>query len=533
MGTYLRSIVCIKMFVLVSLVLIPAMAIPAFAICFDSTLLASYEPVEVNDLTVTTDAIKDPCLIVTWPLCNGVNEIPPPTDGDCVLRLDFNEPDHKIEIGYYWDNFTFDLAGSDFIHADVLIEPESAIPEIMGIWDNLWSYQWVSADCVPRWPGEWYTISYGVAALNDVDVNHMEALVFENMPAVSGTIYLDNLRLGPAEFNCYRKIKFSEHWWSVLWSDWPMGAGPNRYTDSPNDIWIDPNGYLHLSIVHRDANWYCSEAIANENLGYGTYVFTVEGRTEPQDPNIILGLFIYDVPEDSNHREIDVEISRWGDVCEPNNAQFVVQPWNEPNHVYRFPIDEHRTITYEISWLADQIDFRGYYGAPPLGDPDNLIASWTYTGDDIPEPGCENPRINFYLKDGKPPANGQDAEVVIKSFHYLPNISAYIDVEPEIFNLAKKNRWLTCNIRLGEDYDVGDIDPRCVLLEERVKAERIWFNRRKQVARIRFDGSEVQEMLAERSELGDVELMVRGQLTDGTRFKGKDTIRVIDKSGKK
>ena len=44
---------------------------------------------------------------------------------------------------------------------------------------------------------------------------------------------------------------------------------------------------------------------------------------------------------------------------------------------------------------------------------------------------------------------------------------------------------------------------------------------------VKFDRNSVQEML----EVGDeVEIVITGELTDGTSFKGTDTIRVIDKS---
>ena len=77
-----------------------------------------------------------------------------------------------------------------------------------------------------------------------------------------------------------------------------------------------------------------------------------------------------------------------------------------------------------MTWRADGIFFKSYYGdfslAPP---PENVIETWYYTGSDNPPPGGENIRMNFWLRLGYAPVNGQDAEVVIKDFQYLTDIS--------------------------------------------------------------------------------------------------------------
>jgi hypothetical protein len=528
-----RSIVHTKLLVLIGVVLTPAMTVPASGICFDTTLLASYEPSEEPNLIVWS---PDHGVTVTWPVKGDVNGVPSATEGNYVLKIDFaDETDLKIQVRHDWTGFTFDLAGADFIHADIYIATESAMPEIMGLWDNDWPdpFKWISADCPPIRTNEWRTISFGVSALTDVDLDHIEALVFEQLKGLSGTIYVDNLRIGigAEEINCTRKIVFSEYTWTVLQCDWKCGAGPNYFTDKPEDVWIDPNGYLHLSIVERDYNWYCSEVVANESLGYGTYVFTVQGRPELQDPNIVLGLFVYDLPDYSyvpeKHREIDVEVSRWDNSSNPNNCQYVVQPWSTPGNMYRFYIDEHRTTTYVFTWDADEVCFQSYYGDfsfCPL--PEDIIESWCYTGDDIPEPGCENPRINFYLTWGAPPQNGQDAEVVIKSFRYFANIEADIDIDPDTLNLASRGKWITCYIRLPDGYNVADINPDTVQLEGHIEAVRVRFNEEEQFAMAKFDRSELQSIL----EPGEVELTVTGQLTNGTIFKGTDSIKVIDRT---
>ncbi len=423
-----------KKIILIGFVLL-ALAAPALAIDFTATfLLASYEPSEVNDLEVSPDTYWSPTLDVNWPVRGGVNGMPEATEGNYVLRLQWaTNPTGRIQVRHNWKYKRFDLDDVNFIHIDVYIATESAIPEVMGIWDSNWlPYQWFQAACVPRWTNQWYTICIPVPDTNNVNLDHIEAIVFEYLAGTgeNGTIYVDNLRLGPPDCSCGRIIRFSEYYWLVKKRDYDrIEPGPNYFTDGPNDVWVDPNGYLHLKIAQKEGKWYCSEVIADASLGYGTYIFTVQGRPDLLDPNIILGLFTYDEPvSPDQHREIDVEISRWpawreppGDVNDVNNAQYVVMP-DKPEHKHRFYINECNTTTHVFNWQPDRICFWSYYGDFSLAPPkEDIIECWAYTGSDIPLPGVENPRINFYLGSGCPPLNGQDAEIVIKSFQYLPD----------------------------------------------------------------------------------------------------------------
>jgi len=91
-------------------------------------------------------------------------------------------------------------------------------------------------------------------------------------------------------------------------------------------------------------------------------------------------------------------------------------------------------------------------------------------------------------------------------FEVVPEpIAAWLDIDPNTLNLASGGKWITCYIWLPGEYD-----------EE-------------QVAMAKFGRSKVQEMV----EPGYVELTVSGELVDGTRFEGTDTIKVIDKGHKK
>jgi hypothetical protein len=111
-----------------------------------------------------------------------------------------------------------------------------------------------------------------------------------------------------------------------------------------------------------------------------------------------------------------------------------------------------------------------------------------------------------------------------------PPIEAEIDIKPNTLNLRSAGKWIRCEVWLPEGYDVADIDPYSVFLEDEIQAEWIWFNEARQVAMARFSRQELNQILAGMDALGEVELTVTGELTDGTQFEGTDTIRVIERS---
>jgi len=219
-----------------------------------------------------------------------------------------------------------------------------------------------------------------------------------------------------------RVISFSGYEWEVKANEDPVGPGPNYFSDSEEDVWVDAEGQLHLKIVQRDGKWYCTEVINKESLGYGKYIFYVASRVDLLDQNTVVGLFTWDTnaPE-HNYREIDIEFARWGDP-EGDNAEFSVQPSDTPGNTHRFNIvlnGDYSTHLFE--WRNNRIDFLSLHGhqLPPPTE-GHIIESWTYTGNDTPPAGSENARINFWLFKGNPPSDGQEAEVVIKRFEFVP-----------------------------------------------------------------------------------------------------------------
>ena len=119
---------------------------------------------------------------------------------------------------------------------------------------------------------------------------------------------------------------------------------------------------------------------------------------------------------------------------------------------------------------------------------------------------------------GKNPYGNEEAWIA-----QLP-VKAEVDIKPKTINLQSKGGLITCQIWLPEEYDVADVNAYSVFLEDEIGAEWIWYNEQQHVVMAKFSRLDMQDIL----EPGEVELTVTGELLDGTRFAGTDTIKVID-----
>ena len=137
-----------------------------------------------------------------------------------------------------------------------------------------------------------------------------------------------------------------------------------------------------------------------------------------------------------------------------------------------------------------------------------------------------------------PPSGNDFVAISAGRYHSLaikevgpPPIEAEIKLVPDTLNLQSKGRWLTCYILLPEGYNAAQIEPNSVLLEEEIPADRVVLEG--QGAMVKFSRSALQQILGELETPAEVELLVSGELSDGTFFEGTDTIRVIEKRGGK
>lgn len=213
-----------------------------------------------------------------------------------------------------------------------------------------------------------------------------------------------------------RTISFSNRNWTVKASGGALwGPGPNNFSDDAKNVWVDAEGKLHLAITNEGGVWQCAEVILESALGYGTYRFTLESPVEALDPNVVLGLFTWNDNAAYNHRELDIEFSRWGNALDATNVQYVVQPYTTNGNLTRWTLNPgYASSSHSFRWGSRSVDFLSSSAG-------NTIKSWSYTRRaGIPKPGGENARINLWLFRGAAPQNGLPVEVIISKFEFIP-----------------------------------------------------------------------------------------------------------------
>lgn len=208
-------------------------------------------------------------------------------------------------------------------------------------------------------------------------------------------------------------LSFGGYEWRVR--EAPSDRGGKNFFVASN-AWTDADGALHLRIAKSEGHWTCAEVTLTRNFGYGTYSFVVRD-TSQLEPPVVFGMFTWDYGGASqNHREMDIEISQWGDPTS-KNAQYVVQPFFIPENASRFTLPGG-VMTHSIHWEPGRVSFKTVRGSVPNAN-SRPVAEHVFTSG-VPSPGIETLRLNLYVFGGakEPLQNG--TEVVVEKFEYLP-----------------------------------------------------------------------------------------------------------------
>lgn len=242
-------------------------------------------------------------------------------------------------------------------------------------------------------------------------------------------------------------FSFSGYNWKIKSSTTSVGPGPNIFSASSNNIWLDANKMLHLKITKNGTKWNCAEAISVKEFGYGTYIYTTASDLTTINEKAVFGLFTWNDYsfQDQANSEIDVEFARWNNANDSLLLTYSAQPvwfsnpspYIERTHRPKIGTKNLKGVcTHVFKWTPTIVTWESYAGeiypssAPPF-------ASWSFDNTNrtrqkiegnrtsapiiIPAPAdSTNVRFNLWLLNSQPPANGLETEVVIKSFRFIP-----------------------------------------------------------------------------------------------------------------
>ena len=220
---------------------------------------------------------------------------------------------------------------------------------------------------------------------------------------------------------------------TIQWAgyNWKVtnGGMAGRAHGDPQNVSIEGNGHLRLSIVKRDGEWTSAELFTTDRFGFGTYHWVIEGDVYDMDPTTILGLFpygpVHNLGTDAEN-EIDIEFSQWNDTCHGCNADFTVYPStgnHKPKGVSAWEDNFHVTggtlTTARMEWFPDHIVFTIMNGAQSIGTTADVIKTETYTSDSKNIPQVPVPvGINLWCFKQTP---AKDQSVIIRDFRFVPH----------------------------------------------------------------------------------------------------------------
>jgi hypothetical protein len=236
-----------------------------------------------------------------------------------------------------------------------------------------------------------------------------------SLPEKGGQILAISIVKGsPAPPELNKIVHFSGYDWKVRTMSSERGGAITRY--GAENVWTDNDNALHLRLTKNSGKWTGAEVNLTRSLGYGTYRFVVR-ESAHLEPSAVIGLFTWDDSSlEQNHREFDVELTRWGDP-HSKNAQFAVQPYYLPANVERFTVP-FGPVTYSVHWEPGKLSFRAdrgvgsRKGAVPIAD--HIFTSG------VPTPGGEQVHMDLYVFGGAPEPLKSQNEAVIEKFEYLP-----------------------------------------------------------------------------------------------------------------
>jgi len=266
-----------------------------------------------------------------------------------------------------------------------------------------------------RWKGSVHLGIQYAALLVDPTYNLPEQT--ESLPIVgNGVVALAVVNgEGPAPvFPSPKILNFSGYEWTT--SSGPIFHAGSRHFFDPANVWTDEKGALHLRISGSPGKWSAAELKLTRSLGYGTYRFHVRDVSH-LEPSAVLTLITWDgVGTESTRHELDVELSRWGQLNN-TNVGYVVQPYYVPANYLAFRAPPG-LYTHSFRWEPGKATFSTVAESANTGD-GRVINQHVFTSG-VPSTEGQSVRIALYVFNQGHILLKNENEVIVDKFEYFP-----------------------------------------------------------------------------------------------------------------
>jgi len=244
-----------------------------------------------------------------------------------------------------------------------------------------------------------------------VDGRYRPPLTLNSLPEKGGPVRALATAKGTTPSQPAPALRFSGYQWEIRQISADLNNSRKLFAAA--NAWTDKSGFLHLRISEEQDHWVSADVRLSRSLGYGSYRWVVQDVSH-LEPAAVLALFTWDDLGPS--REMDIEISRWGEP-EDKNGQFIVQPWIVPQNTVRFNTPAG-TLTYWMNWQPGRVAFKIFrWASSNNGAP--AAAEHVFTSG-VAVAGNERIRINMYPYDNARHPLRHESEVVLEEFEYLP-----------------------------------------------------------------------------------------------------------------
>jgi hypothetical protein len=247
------------------------------------------------------------------------------------------------------------------------------------------------------------------------------------LPGVAACVALLITDVGPSSASCPAQCPAPATWtqpFSFAGLTWERksgcgGPGPNCW--APENVELEPSGGLRLRLTRRSGRWYAAEIRTVAPVPFAAYSFYLIGRPDLLDPNVVLGVFLYDDAAGEAGAlcpdELDLESSRFGDAGAPN-GHFVTYASGACGPADLDDFDYSLTgthTTHQIDWTSGAVSFRLMHGHRLGAElPEYLIGERSFVSPLVPEAGGMRLHVNLWAFAGNAPTNQQEVEVVIR-----------------------------------------------------------------------------------------------------------------------